>query len=114
MLFPSFFLFLENSETEKPKFQWCDGIFLSAIKEGAWVILDEMNLAPQPVLEGLNSVLDHRGTVFIPELNQEFKCPPTFRVFGCQNPTNQGESLFFQFWLIYFQVEVERAYQNPI
>lgn len=74
----------------QPKFSWRDGIFLSALKEGAWVILDEMNLASQSVLEGLNAVLDHRATVYIPELNQEFKCPPSFRVFACQNPTQQG------------------------
>lgn len=63
---------------------------MSALKEGAWVILDEMNLASQSVLEGLNAVLDHRATVFIPELNREFKCPPSFRIFACQNPTQQG------------------------
>lgn len=54
------------------------------------MILDEMNLASQSVLEGLNAVLDHRAAVFIPELNREFKCPKSFRIFACQNPTQQG------------------------
>ncbi|GAB2303025.1 hypothetical protein Dimus_037017 [Dionaea muscipula] len=33
------------------QFAWSDGILLQAIKEGAWVLLDELNLAPQSVLE---------------------------------------------------------------
>lgn len=71
-------------------FRWCDGILLQAIKNGSWVLLDELNLASQPVLEGLNAVLDHRGTVFIPELGKSFACPPEFRLFATQNPVGQG------------------------
>jgi midasin len=41
-------------------FAWSDGVFLQALKEGCWVLLDELNLASQSVLEGLNSCLDHR------------------------------------------------------
>jgi len=72
------------------KFVWSDGIFLSALKRGDWVLLDELNLASQSVLEGLNSCLDHRGTVYVPELNETFACPPSFRVFAAQNPVQQG------------------------
>ncbi|KNA10543.1 hypothetical protein SOVF_143350 isoform A [Spinacia oleracea] len=72
------------------QFAWSDGILLQALKEGSWVLLDEINLAQQSVLEGLNSILDHRAEVFIPELGQCFKCPSTFRVFACQNPSCQG------------------------
>lgn len=39
-------------------FKWCDGVVLKAMKEGAWLIIDELNLANQTVLEGLNSILD--------------------------------------------------------
>ncbi|EMS12723.1 midasin, putative [Entamoeba histolytica HM-3:IMSS] len=71
-------------------FGWCDGLLLRAMKSGSWVLLDELNLASQSVLEGLNSLLDHRATVFIPELNIEVKCPPTFRLFASQNPLGEG------------------------
>lgn len=40
-----------------------DGPLLSAVRGGAWVLLDELNLASQTVLEGLNAVLDHRAEV---------------------------------------------------
>ena len=72
------------------EFRWADGAFLGALKRGDWVLLDELNLAPQPVLEGLNAALDHRAEVFVPELGETFRCPPTFRVFAAQNPTQEG------------------------
>ncbi|RIA85786.1 P-loop containing nucleoside triphosphate hydrolase protein [Glomus cerebriforme] len=72
------------------EFAWRDAPFLQAMKSGDWVLLDELNLASQSVLEGLNSCLDHRGAVYIPELNKEFLCSKEFRVFGAQNPLHQG------------------------
>jgi midasin len=72
------------------EFTWRDGGFLTALKEGHWVLLDEMNLASQTVLEGLNAVLDHRGSVYIPELGQSFIRHPSFRIFAAQNPLRQG------------------------
>lgn len=72
------------------EFAWSDGPLLQAIKSGAWVLLDELNLANQTVLEGLNALLDHRAEVFIPELNAKFKCNEGFRIFGAQNPLQEG------------------------
>ena len=72
------------------KFSWCDGVFLTALKNGDWVLLDELNLAPQSVLEGLNACFDHRGEVYIPEIGKAFQCPPSFRVFCAQNPMSEG------------------------
>ncbi len=45
------------------QFTWCDGPLLSALRAGHWVLLDELNLAGQAILEGLNAVLDHRAEV---------------------------------------------------
>jgi len=69
-------------------FHWRDGPFLQALKSGSkcWILLDELNLASQSVLEGLNSCLDHRGEIFIPELNKTFKVEVGTKIFGCQNP----------------------------
>ncbi|KAI8912414.1 P-loop containing nucleoside triphosphate hydrolase protein [Gorgonomyces haynaldii] len=75
---------------EAGSFEWRDGPFLEAMKSGAWVLLDELNLASQQVLEGLNACLDHRATVYVPELDREFPSHPEFRVFACQNPQHQG------------------------
>ena len=80
----------ESDSSPGASFRWCDGVFLKAIKQGDWVLLDELNLASQSVLEGLNSCLDHRASVYIPELGQTFACPPSFRIFAAQNPLAQG------------------------
>jgi midasin len=71
-------------------FAWRDGPLLRALKNGDWVLLDEMNLASQSVLEGLNACLDHRGEIYIPELGMTFKVQPGTRLFACQNPLRQG------------------------
>ncbi|KAI7596203.1 midasin [Hortaea werneckii] len=71
-------------------FAWRDAPFLRAMKNGDWVLLDEMNLASQSVLEGLNACLDHRGEVYVPELGQAFSKHPDFRLFAAQNPHHQG------------------------
>lgn len=71
-------------------FTWRDAPFLSAMKNGEWVLLDEMNLASQSVLEGLNACIDHRGEAYIPELDRTFSRHPDFRLFATQNPHHQG------------------------
>lgn len=50
-----------------------------------------MNLASQSVLECLNACLDHRGSIFIPELGTTFHVKPrNTRLFACQNPVEEG------------------------
>ena len=41
-------------------FSWRDGPLLKALKQGNWILLDEMNLASQAVLEG-----EKLGYIFI-------------------------------------------------
>ncbi|XP_046580737.1 midasin-like, partial [Haliotis rubra] len=76
---------------EGGRFAWRDGPLLQALKAGHWVVLDELNLASQSVLEGLNACLDHRAEVFIPELGKTFTIQhEQSRLFACQNPLSQG------------------------
>ncbi|CAK5046856.1 unnamed protein product [Meloidogyne enterolobii] len=80
-----------QSNGKSATFAWRDGPVLKAIKEGSWILLDEMNLASQSVLEGLNSCFDFRKNIYISELDRTFdvdarKC----RFFACQNPHSQG------------------------
>lgn len=74
------------------QFSWRDGPLLQALKQGHWILLDELNLASQSVLEGLNACLDHRGEIFIPELGKVFQVKDGTRFFACQNPLKQGGS----------------------
>lgn len=81
----------EIGETKAGSFVWNDGPFLAALKaENTWILLDELNLAPQSVLEGLNAILDHRGEAYIPELNKTFTLNQNTKIFASQNPLRQG------------------------
>lgn len=71
-------------------FRRADGPLLQAMKSGAWVLLDELNLANQSILEGLNALLDHRGEIYVPELDSVVSCKSGFRIFGAQNPIHEG------------------------
>ncbi|KAK6056185.1 ATPase family protein, partial [Cooperia oncophora] len=93
----SFYLFRMSdaaivTEDGSVSFHWEDGPILRAIKHGEWVLLDEMNLASQAVLEGLNACFDHRRVLYIAELNRSFEIPAesSCRFFACQNPRAQG------------------------
>uniref|UniRef100_A0A3Q2XAQ5 Midasin AAA ATPase 1 n=1 Tax=Hippocampus comes TaxID=109280 RepID=A0A3Q2XAQ5_HIPCM len=73
------------------EFAWRDGPLLAALKSGNWILLDELNLASQSVLEGLNACFDHRAEIFIPELGMTFQVQQEkTKIFGCQNPYTQG------------------------
>ena len=74
------------------EFAWRNGPFLQAFMSGDWILLDELNLASQSVLEGLNACFDHRGEIYVPELDRSFTVDAAqpSRIFACQNPFQQG------------------------
>ncbi|NWH71168.1 MDN1 protein, partial [Piaya cayana] len=73
------------------EFAWRDGPLLAALKAGHWIVLDELNLASQSVLEGLNACFDHRAEIYVPELGMSFRIQHRMtKIFGCQNPYRQG------------------------
>lgn len=84
-----------EGEGNAGKFEFRDGPFLTALKsnEPTWILLDELNLATQTVLEGLNACLDHRGEIFITELNKTFSVNKNkTRIFATQNPYSMDRS----------------------
>lgn len=60
-------------------FVWHDQPLLKRVKEGGVVALIDLNMAQQQVVEGVNSLFDHRGCLFVVELNQTFYKAPTFK-----------------------------------
>ena len=60
---------------------------MEAVRNGYWVILDELNLAPSEVLEALNRLLDDNRELQIVETQKTIKAHPNFRIFATQNPT---------------------------
>jgi midasin len=71
---------------ENGKLIFVEGVLLQAVRQGHWVILDELNLAPIEVLEALNRLLDDNRELFVAERNLVVKAHPRFRLFATQNP----------------------------
>lgn len=111
-----------KSRSEAPSFRWHDGPMLTAIRKSHWILLDEMNLASQSVLEGLNACFDHRGEIYIAEINRKFSVDRSkSRVFACQNPYLQGaarkglpQSFLNRFTSIYIESHTEQDLCNIV
>ena len=71
----------------KGKLVFQEGLLVEAVRNGYWVILDELNLAPSEVLEALNRLLDDNNELYIVETDEIIKAHPKFRLFATQNPT---------------------------
>ena len=63
-----------------------EGVLVNAMRQGHWLILDELNLAPSEVLEALNRLLDDNRELFITETQETVKAHPRFLLFATQNP----------------------------
>jgi midasin len=68
----------------KLKFQ--EGVLVQAMREGSWIVLDELNLAPTDVLEALNRLLDDNRELLIPETQEIVRPAENFCLFATQNP----------------------------
>ncbi|MCA9795266.1 MAG: AAA family ATPase, partial [Candidatus Eremiobacteraeota bacterium] len=71
-------------------FVWRDGTITSAIRNGHWLLLDELNLADQAVLERMNPLLDGEGHIVLTEKEdkERVKVHSRTRVFATQNPAS--------------------------
>jgi len=47
-----------------------EGLLVQALRQGHWIVLDELNLAPTDVLEALNRLLDDNRELLIPETQE--------------------------------------------
>jgi cobaltochelatase CobS subunit len=92
--------------------EWVDGILPTAMKNGNWLILDEIDFAQPEILSLLHPVLEPKGRLVIKENEGEEVIPhPEFRVFGTANSigsmqertdtytgTNQMNGAFMDRW----------------
>jgi midasin len=74
----------------KGRLVFTEGVLVEALKNGHWIILDELNLARSEILESLNRLLDDNKELFINETQEYIKPAPGFRIFATQNPTSYG------------------------
>lgn len=59
-----------------------EGTLTRCMKEGKWLLLDELNLAKSEILEALNRVLDDNRELYIPELGEIVWPAPGFWIFA--------------------------------
>lgn len=75
---------------EKGTTKWQDGILVSAMRNGDWVVLDEINAALPEVLFILHSLLDEDRKVMLEEKDNEAVVPhKDFRFFATMNPPDE-------------------------
>ena len=63
-----------------------EGILVQALRQGHWIVLDELNLAPSDVLEALNRLLDDNRELLVPETQEVITPHAHFMLFATQNP----------------------------
>lgn len=68
------------------KLSFKEGLLVKAMRQGYWLLLDELNLASSEVLEALNRVLDDNRELYIPETQEIVRAHPRFLLFATQNP----------------------------
>ena len=63
-----------------------EGVLVEAVRNGYWIVLDELNLAPSEVLEALNRLLDDNRELLLPETGEVVRPHPLFMLLATQNP----------------------------
>lgn len=72
-------------------FRWQDGIIVQAMRQGQLLLIDEINLAPDSVLERLNSVLEPNRSILLTDAGSNFSmitADSAFRIAATMNPGN--------------------------
>lgn len=101
---------LINSETV-----WQDGILIKAMKEGHWLVVDEINVALPEVLLIMNSLLDDdRAVTLVNHDGERIECHDNFRFFGTMNPTDEyaGTKELNKAFLSRFGMVLEMSYPS--
>ncbi|MEZ3118133.1 AAA family ATPase [Halobaculum sp. MBLA0147] len=85
-------LHLVSSESGETITEWVDGPLTRAVREGAVLLLDEINAADANTVAALNAVMEQRATrsLTIPQTGEQITPHDQFRVVATSNPGYQG------------------------
>jgi cobaltochelatase CobS len=65
---------------------WVDGVLPTAMREGLWLVVDEIDFAEPSILAVLTAVLEPHGRLLLKEKGNELVTPhPSFRLFATAN-----------------------------
>ncbi|KAL6993116.1 hypothetical protein U1Q18_011234 [Sarracenia purpurea var. burkii] len=74
-------------------FSFVEGAFVTALRNGEWILLDEVNLAPPETLQRVIGVLEEEyGSLCLAERGDigYIHRRPSFRIFACMNPATDA------------------------
>ena len=71
--------------SETGKFVWDDGLIITAIREGHWLILDEINSLDADILFALHGLIDD-GFITLANNSEVVMAHENFRLFATMNP----------------------------
>ena len=93
---------------------WVDGVLTEAMRDGKWLLLDEVNAALPEVLFVLQSVLDDDRFLVLAEKEDKevVKMHPNFRIFATMNPFEDyvGTKELNKAFLSRFPITIKVAY----
>jgi midasin (ATPase involved in ribosome maturation) len=102
---------LENGQTK-----WMDGVLLYAMRNGLWLIVDEINVALPEILFVLHSLLDDDKSVLVAQHNGETVKPHAdFKFFATMNPVEEyaGTKDLNKAFMSRFGMIVKLEYPKP-
>ncbi len=74
------------SPTEEGHFRWQDGMITQAIRDGYWLVLDEINALEADILFSLHGLIDE-GRISVANNSEVIDAHPDFRLFATMNPS---------------------------
>lgn len=96
---------------------WTDGILTDAMRNGHWLLIDEVNAALPEILFVLQSLLDDDGYIVLAEKeDKEVVRPhPNFRIFATMNPFEEyvGTKELNKAFLSRFPITIKVDYPKP-
>lgn len=107
---------LEENPKGGSSMKWIDGVLTDAMRNGYWIVLDEINACLPEITFTLHSLLDDDGFLVLDEKDGEVVKPHgNFRVFATMNPSFDyaGTKDLNKALLSRFPIVIQTKYQTP-
>lgn len=94
---------------------WIDGVLTHAVRNGGYIVIDEINAAAPEVLFALHELLDDEQRLTLHEKDKEIIKPHAdFRLFATMNPNYEGTRELNKALVSRFGITLELAYPNKV
>lgn len=97
----------------EPQFKWKDGLVTRAVKQGALLLLDEINSLRPEVTFCIHGLLDHRRELVLPDFPGEddtISAHPNFGIIAAGNPEYEGVQVMNEAFRDRFAVQLYVGY----